>query len=666
MKQLYCFFMLLMLASWQLGAAPVTISGQVLFQNGSVATDWPVIIGSHDPASPGEVAVTDANGFYSLVVDLPAADSLVLVQTFDNCSPIPLIVYAPVLNNEATADFILCSDTIWSGCWANAWYQLQQDLQVQFFGEAYGMDSLSVFTYAWDFGDGATSSDQNPVHVYTNPGFYTVTLVATSGDCSSTLTLVVDVHPVQNVTVSGHVIDQNGAYVPFWFVSVETGDPANLTYGYTDDQGFYSIHAGLPVSATTATASTWDFCSPNGVTGTAPIINGAATIDLQICYDSFPPMPGCGAYITYTALDSLTYQFTANTYGADSVANFTYSWDFGDGTTSTEQNPVHTYGQDGMYSVLLTATASDSSCVAVACEVICTFNGGVIDTFYYGCQAMFAAGWGGDPQNPTGGDPLTLTFFDMSFGGAISWHWDFGDGSTDSIQNPTHTYTQSGLYTVTLTIVSANGCESTISMQVYAGDDFSWTEYDCQAMFLPVPDSTGNGFLFLDLSIAQSPIQSWEWQFGDGTSSTEQNPFHQYAQPGVYTVSLAISADSCNSKIIFDLDTNDPFHFFRPDGGVLGLAGGATKTTEVPALEQLKAFPNPAANEMTVAFNSLKTQEVEMVLSNLSGQAIYRQVINATSGANALRVQVQSLTPGLYLLQLRTSDQVQTVKVIKG
>jgi hypothetical protein len=134
----------------------------------------------------------------------------------------------------------------------------------------------------------------------------------------------------------------------------------------------------------------------------------------------------------------------------------------------------------------------------------------------------------------------------------------------------------------------------------------------------------------------------------------------------VYTVSLAISADSCNSKIIFDLDTNDPFHFFRPDGGVLGLAGGATKTTEVPALEQLKAFPNPAANEMTVAFNSLKTQEVEMVLSNLSGQAIYRQVINATSGANALRVQVQSLTPGLYLLQLRTSDQVQTVKVIKG
>ncbi|MCK6692649.1 MAG: PKD domain-containing protein [Thermoanaerobaculia bacterium] len=253
----------------------------------------------------------------------------------------------------------------------------------------------------------------------------------------------------------------------------------------------------------------------------------------------------------------------------------------------------------------------------------------------------------------------------MSFGSALSWYWDFGDGATDTVQNPTHTYAQSGLYPVTLTIVTADGCQSTVSMEVYAGD-YPWTEYDCQAMFLPLPDSTGSGFLFLDLSIANNPIQSWEWQFGDGTSSTEQNPYHTYSQPGVYTVSLTITADSCNSMIAFELDTNDPFHFFRPDGGVLGLAAGASGTDKTPLLEKLTAFPNPATTELMLAFNSREPQGIELCVSNLSGQMVSRQMIDVLQGDNALRIPVQNLTPGLYLLQLRTANQVQTVKFVKG
>lgn len=663
MKRLY-FIAFLLLAVWRLGAIPVTVSGHVFFQDGAAAPGWPVIIGADDPVNPGEVAVTDDNGFYSIIVDLPAGDSVVLVQTFDNCSQFPLIEFALIINQEATADFELCSGTGWPDCWASAWYQLQQGLQVQFFGDGYGADSLATFTYSWDFGDGNTSTEQNPLHTYATQGLYTVSLTITSGDCSNTVTLPVHAYPVQNVTVSGHVTDQNGNNVPFWFVLVETGDPANPVYGYTDDQGFYSVVAGLPLSAVDVTASTWDFCSPNGITATAPILNGAAQIDFQICYDSFPPAPECSAYITYTQIDSLSYQFSANAYAADSLATFTYSWDFGDGNTSTEQNPTHTYAQEGVYSILLTVT-SDSGCVALACEVVCAFNGGVIDTFYYGCQAMFGAGWGGDPQNPAGGDPLTLTFYDMSFGSALSWYWDFGDGATDTVQNPTHTYAQSGLYPVTLTIVTADGCQSTVSMEVYAGD-YPWTEYDCQAMFLPLPDSTGSGFLFLDLSIANNPIQSWEWQFGDGTSSTEQNPYHTYSQPGVYTVSLTITADSCNSMIAFELDTNDPFHFFRPDGGVLGLAAGASGTDKTPLLEKLTAFPNPATTELMLAFNSREPQGIELCVSNLSGQMVSRQMIDVLQGDNALRIPVQNLTPGLYLLQLRTANQVQTVKFVKG
>jgi hypothetical protein len=101
-----------------------------------------------------------------------------------------------------------------------------------------------------------------------------------------------------------------------------------------------------------------------------------------------------------------------------------------------------------------------------------------------------------------------------------SWNWNFGDGTTSTEQNPVHTYATEGLYTVTLSVVTLDGCESTISFEIYIGDDSPWVpELDCQALFIPMPDSIGgNGIQFFDLSYAFNPIQSWSWDFGDGTS----------------------------------------------------------------------------------------------------------------------------------------------------
>ncbi|MCC6461215.1 MAG: T9SS type A sorting domain-containing protein [Saprospiraceae bacterium] len=160
-------------------------------------------------------------------------------------------------------------------------------------------------------------------------------------------------------------------------------------------------------------------------------------------------------------------------------------------------------------------------------------------------------------------------------------------------------------------------------------------------------------------------MQSWQWDFGDGSTSTEQNPYHVYAQPGVYTVALTIQADSCNSIIAFEIDTHNPFGQFKPGGAVLGLSSNATSTRDVPELSGLKAFPNPASSELTLAFSSLKGQDAELRLSNVSGQVVRTQTVSAIAGPNALRVPVQDLTPGLYLLQLRSAGQVQTVKVVK-
>ncbi len=664
----------LLLAGLRLAAAPVTITGYVtLNTDDSAVPDWMVFINGFDPAgNTGAYAFTDANGFYSVTVDLPDGTSEVQVQTFDNCSGV-LLVNATVTNGSATADFSICGDMPPpdTSCvaYVNYWPNPADPLSVSFYGEAFGGTG---FTYTWDFGDNTTATGQEVTHTYAEAGTYTVTLNVSSPECNSTAWAIVTVPgfytgPTVEVTVSGQVTyTTSGAPAAGWWVQANGANPFQSYDAFTDANGNYEMIVDVPDTATTVFVQTFDVCS-GILVEFAPIVNGGATANFQICPDSFPPPPGCQVYFYYTNNNTsgLTYQFQAQVFTADPADVIaTYAWDFGDGATSTEASPSHTYGQDGVYTVTLTITTA-TGCVAYACDVVCTLGGGVIDTFYYGCQAMFGVGWGLDPGNPAGANPYELSFFDLSFGAVQSWAWDFGDGSTSTESNPVHTYAEAGLYTVTLHIETIDGCESDIAMQVYVGDYYPWSEYDCQAMFIPIPDSTGNGFYFLDLSITPDSIQSWHWDFGDNTTSDEQNPFHAYNQPGVYTVTLTIEGDSCSSMISFELDTNNPFFRFTGTGGVMGVAAGATETTEAPVFDSARLFPNPTVNDIALSFDSRVSGRFDLVVSDLSGRELLHQNREVNAGANALRVPVSEFKPGLYLLQLRSADQMQTLKFTK-
>lgn len=393
-----------------------------------------------------------------------------------------------------------------------------------------------------------------------------------------------------------------------------------------------------------------------------------ATYTEQVFVFDQPPFPNCWTWIDlqHTA-DSLTFSFSAQYWGLDTFPAASYLWDFGDGTTSTEANPVHTYVQEGIYTVQLTALTEDS-CEAYSCVVVFAYNCPV-DTFWYGCQAMFTAGynWWDPIGNPAGNDPLTISFYDMSMGAVLTWAWDFGDSTYSSESNPTHTYAQAGFYTVTLSITTIDGCQSTASFDIYVGDDYPWTpEPDCQALFIPVPDSIGsNGLQFLDLSLSPNPITSWHWDFGDGTTSDEQNPFHVYAQPGTYTVSLEIEADSCNSIITFDVDTQNPWNFNR-EPAQLGLAGTLTSAQEPEVFEAVKIYPNPVQSELNARFNATVAGDYELRVTDLSGKTLVQLKQNAQTGDNQARVNVTSLVPGFYLAELRSEGGIQTFKFVKN
>jgi PKD repeat protein len=224
--------------------------------------------------------------------------------------------------------------------------------------------------------------------------------------------------------------------------------------------------------------------------------------------------------------EPLTVNFTDLSTGSIS----TWSWTFGDGGTSTAQNPAHQYTSAGTYTVSLTVTGPGGSDVMTRNNYI-TVNPCVTPT----------AGFVG---SPTSGDyPLSVSFTDQS-SGATSWSWNFGDGGTSTAQNPSHTYTAAGTYTVTQT--ASNSCGSD---QMVRNSYITVTTPPCNA---PVADFSGSptagnyplSVNFTDLS-TNSPT-SWSWTFGDGGTSTAQNPSHTYTAAGTYTVSLT-ATNSCGS-----------------------------------------------------------------------------------------------------------------------
>jgi serine protease len=202
-----------------------------------------------------------------------------------------------------------------------------------------------------------------------------------------------------------------------------------------------------------------------------------------------------------------------------------WSWTFGDGGTSTAQNPSHTYTSAGTYTVSLTVTNAYGSDGETKTGYI-TINGG--PTAYF-------------TGSPTSGDaPLTVNFSNGSTD-ATSWSWTFGDGGTSTVQNPSHTYTSDGTFTVQLTATNACGSD------VYTRTSYI-TVNPCVAPtagFAGSPTS-GDYPLTVNFTDASTGASSWSWTFGDGGTSTAQNPSHTYTSDGVFTVGLTVT-NPCGS-----------------------------------------------------------------------------------------------------------------------
>lgn len=211
-------------------------------------------------------------------------------------------------------------------------------------------------------------------------------------------------------------------------------------------------------------------------------------------------------------------------------------------------------------------------------------------------------------------------FFDQSLNGPESWLWDFGDGTSSTVQHPVHTYTAPGDYTVCLATTNVAGSDTfcmDISVVLPPVAAFTYTN-----------DGTGM-YTFTDESL--NGPESWLWDFGDGTSSTEQHPVHTYTASGDYTVCLTVSNPAGS------------------DSTCQTISVVISNLTEAYGYLEMQLYPNPVSEVLTLTIDW--DEELQFELSDLRGQRMrfVRFVRNAT-------LSVADLPEGAYLYTLRTVD----------
>ena len=383
--------------------------------------------------------------------------------------------------------------------------------------------SAGPWNYLWDFGDSITSVETNPgTHEYAVPGEYTVKLTVTGQHCTETDSAKV-------------IIKQALPLIDFNYIEHTTCLPLVLEF---TNQSLY---------ADTATFL-WNFGDGTTTTELNPSHqyeeSGVYTISLQAS-NSLGVMMKKEKQIVVDLEKGPVASFEvrlARQYLPDQDISFKntseraefYFWDFGDGNFSSKKEPVHQYYNSGSYDVALIA----SNALGCADTIVQSV---VIQPLIPEVDFSF------DP--PQGCRPLTVQFRNLSrYAEADHYRWKFGEGEGVSAdENPTYTYYEPGIYTVTLQASNSAGVtveeQKEFSVEVFENPR-AYFNLRPELVFLSEP------VYFINLSVGGD---SYHWDFGDGNTSNEINPEHVYAQTGTYDVMLiAQSNQGCVDTLLVE------------------------------------------------------------------------------------------------------------------
>ncbi|MES1218088.1 MAG: PKD domain-containing protein [Bacteroidota bacterium] len=448
----------------------------------------------------------------------------ILVQnpTPDGCSGEQEISFDLQVFSTPTADFTFVND----GCLTNP---------VQFTGSS-STAGRSIIQWKWDFNDGATSAINSPSHIFPASGSYNVkfNVITDVGCISDTAAHIIalsdpplakfsSANPLcvgKAITFTDQSTSSSGVIITKWYW--DFGDGATLIANSNASQnhtyntsGSYSVK--LKVESSSGCQSTV-YSLPVTIS-----VNPVADFSLpDVCLPS-----GLAQFNDLSAISDGTQ------------ALFTYQWNFGDGGNAVIKNPTHNYAGTGPFNVGLVVT-SNNGCTATVTKQL--------NTIYAEPQAAFSA-----PAEICIGAPVNFTDQSTAAGSSVTqWNWDFGDGTTSTLQNPVKNYASAGSYIVKLNVTSAKGCQTVNNFSTHT---VVVNQLPTAAFNVSVPNCEMGNITFIDASVANSgSLVKWTWDYGDGSNAVLLNnsPFnHIYSTAGNYSITLKVeNAKGCVSSVL--------------------------------------------------------------------------------------------------------------------
>jgi len=451
-------------------------------------------------------------------------------------------------------------------------------------------------SWNWTFGNGNSSTTQSPQAIYSNPGVYTVQLAISNGSTISTKTKVITVYnkPTPNFNINPNpscagqnvlftdqtTISPGGVSISTWAWDFGDGSFQNTTTGAAGHA--YSSAGTYPASLIVTDG--------NGCTN---------SITKNVTITPFPT-PSFTALPTFKCAPPLQVSFT-NTSGNTNQATIT--WLFGDGTSSILPNPSHTYTISGSFDVSLIISQGGCTDTVTLDDKVVIQN---IAASYTTPAASVCAG-------------RTLSFTNTSIPAAVSATWNFGDGGTSSSLNPTHLFATAGTYPVSMIAVDANGCSDTIVSSITVGQvpTVNFTANVTQSCSVP-----------FNVNFTNSAVggNTFNWNFGDGGTSTQANPSHTYTSPGTYPVTLLVG--SAGGACVDSLKRNNYIQIIRPEAN-------------------FESLPDSGCIPLNVAFTSTSTSPLDPIASYQwtfgNGSTSTENDPNSTSTYNTVGIFTQTL-----------------------
>jgi PKD repeat protein len=581
----------------------------------------------------------------------------------------------------------------------------------------------------WTFGDGTSSSDVNPTHLYAQSGTYTVCLrvkknSTTPGaapcvrEICKTVVVQSPCNLVANFTWSSTA--SNPLTVAFQNTSVPLDPTDSVRWTFGDGTSSLLVNP----THTYTSPGTYTVClrvKKNNNTSGTPCVR-------EICKTVVVQQP-CNLHASFTShADSLNAQkiwFTNTSTGATSLDSV--RWTFGDGTSATTYNADHIYAQPGTYTVCLRIIKRNANggfqtnCISDTCKVI------VVQT---NCNFQVNWSWMADSINTR---KIYFTNQTLSPTAGATAVWNFGDGTSATSWNAVHEYANAGTYTVCLRVYINNTCvrEKCMSITVLPPAP----PCNNQSNFTAEKFSNDNQ-KYKFTPAYQNPNAVYTWTFGDGTGSHDIIATHRYAQPGTYTVCLTVwrsatcasttcktitvtAQINCNAiqvsynyqkdpfvpnKVYFYaisnfplldqtwtirkmpltvagtpviLHQNNPVYVFQDTGyyqvclRAITLGGCIKEYCNIIHIEQvapqciLQAYPNPATSVVNVNVALTQPEMIHTYVYNTMNILVKEKHQQGNTGNNVVTLQIGDLLAGMYNMKIVYGNKTCTSKFQK-